>query len=176
MTNFAVQATLGAAAPLVSKEKGTMGNRMDCAGEQIKNSVKTGLQGSAVAAGAIGTTYGIVHNKTMANAAAKVFDKTLNGIGKLFGKKDLAQIVDNKLLKTVSKYLTKDNAKLNTKGFYKTMAFDPKTLSKIKTAKGIALVSAIALPVLGYIRDKHIYKMGQIDQKYTDKASLQKTL
>jgi len=40
-------------------------------------------------------------------------------------------------------------------------------------AKTAALVAIPVLAAVGYIRDKHIYKMGQIDQKYTDKAEIE---
>lgn len=38
--------------------------------------------------------------------------------------------------------------------------------------KAIALIALPALLAVDYIRSKHLYKMGQIDQKYTDQAKL----
>ena len=165
MTNFAIQSTVGPViSSLASKDKGTMGNKVDCAGAQLKNNVVTGLQAGAVAAGAAGGVYGVAKNAKLARGAAKVFDSIMNGFGKLIGEKDFAQKINN-----LAKNLVKDNAN-----------FGPEMLKKvtdaIRKSKGALLVAAATLPILSYISHKHSYKMGQIDQKYTDKAQLQKTL
>ena len=54
MTNLAVQSALGAVAPLVSKEKGSAGNRLNCAGSHISNNATALAQAAAVG----GTAYG----------------------------------------------------------------------------------------------------------------------
>lgn len=170
MTNFAVQTLTGPViSSLASKEKGTMGNKVDCAGSQLKNNAVTTLQTGAVIGGAAGAAYGVSKNANMAKGAAKVFDTLVNGFGRLMGKKDLAKQLNQKILKNASKNLVKDNAN-----------FGPKMLksisNSIRKGKGAILIALATLPVLSYISHKHSYKMGQIDQKYTDKAQLQKTL
>ena len=40
-------------------------------------------------------------------------------------------------------------------------------------SKVIALVSLPVIATLGYLTKRNIYKAGQIDQKYTDKAKLE---
>lgn len=170
MTNFAVQSTVGPViSSLASKDKGSMGNKVDCAGAQLKNNAVTGLQAGAVTAGAAGGVYGVAKNAKLARGAAKVFDSIMNGFGKLIGEKDFAQKINKKVQNNLAKNLVKDNAN-----------FGPEMLKKvtdaIRKSKGALLVAAATLPILSYISHKHSYKMGQIDQKYTDKAQLQKTL
>ena len=40
-------------------------------------------------------------------------------------------------------------------------------------AKAFVLIALPALLAVDYIRSKHLYKMGQIDQKYTDQAKIE---
>ncbi len=170
MTNFAVQSVAGpVVSSLASKDKGSFGNRMNCAGAQMKNNLVTGLQGAAVAGAAIGATAAAVKYNNFGTAVARTFDKTANALGKLAGTKDLAGKINKKLAKLISKGVTKDNANLNPETL--------KSLTKgLKASKAGLLISAITVPVLGYIARKHSYKMGQIDQKYTDKAKLEKNI
>ena len=51
--------------------------------------------------------------------------------------------------------------------------FTDKLMKLPGKAKIAALVALPALLLVGYIRDKYIYKMGQIDQKYTDKVQIE---
>lgn len=170
MTNFAVQSTVGPViSSLASKDKGSMGNKVDCAGAQLKNNAVTGLQAGAVTAGAAGGIYGIAKNEKLARGAAKIFDSAMNGFGKLIGKKDFAKEVNSKIQKNLAKKLVKNNANFSPE-MLKTVT------NAIRKSKGALLIAAATLPVLNYISHKHSYKMGQIDQKYTDKAKLQKTL
>lgn len=55
----------------------------------------------------------------------------------------------------------------------KNANFVQKLMKLPGAAKVAALVALPALLLVGYIRDKHIYKMGQIDQNYTDKAKIE---
>lgn len=170
MTNFAIQSTLGPViSPLVSKDKGSMGNRIDCAGAQLKNNVTTTLQAGAVVAGSTAAAYGIGKSSKLAKAAAKVFDAIVNGFGRLFGKSNLAGKLNKTIMQKAAKNLAKNNANFGADVL-------KKTLNNIRMGKGGLLIAAVALPLLSYIGGKHIYKAGQIDQKYTDKAQFQKTL
>lgn len=160
MTNFAVQSTMGALSPLVSKEKGSVGNRMDCAGAHLKNNATTLAQTAAVGATAYGATRAVANNMFgfggITRGLAKTFDYAMKGLGKLTKNPDLTKQVTEKLAKWTA-----------PNGF---------TKSKVPGIKALAVIAAVTLPALGYIAHNHSYKAGQIDQKYTDKAQLQKTL
>lgn len=170
MTNFTTQLVAGpVVSSFASKDKGSFGNKMNCAGAQMKNNLITGLQATAVAGAAIGTTAAAVKYNTVGTTLARAFDKAANALGKLVGTKDLAGKINKKLAKLISKGVTKDNANLTPEKL--------KSLTKgLKGFKAGALISAIALPVISNITNKHFYKMGQIDQKYTNKAKLEKNI
>ena len=175
MTNFAVQTTLGAAAPLVSKNKGSLGNRMDCAGEHIKNTATATVQSAAVGVVACGAARAVANNMSGLYGAgpaywitknlSKGFDAAMNVVGKIIKKPDFAA----KTTAGIEGFLAKF-APTSTNGAA------VKTISKAPGVKALAVIASIALPVLAYIKHNHSYKAGQIDQKYTDKAQLQKTL
>lgn len=177
MTNFAVQTTLGAAAPLVSKNKGSIGNRMDCAGEHIKNTATATVQSAAVGLATYGATRAVANNMSgfsgLTKTLAKGFDAAMDVIGKIIKKPDLAAKVTTKIQHFLSEYAPKAKS-LNASQKPIGQAF--KTVSKAPGVKALAVIASIALPVLAYIQHNHSYKAGQIDQKYTDKAQLQKTL
>lgn len=169
MTNFAVQTTLGAAAPLVSKNKGSIGNRMDCAGEHIKNTATATVQSAAVGVATYGATRAVANNMSglygLTKTLAKGFDAAMDVIGKIIKKPDLAAKTTARIENFLSKFAPKP---VNGQAI--------KTISKAPGVKALAVIASIALPVLAYIQHNHSYKAGQIDQKYTDKAQLQKTL
>lgn len=170
MTNFAVQSFAGPViSSVASKDKGSFGNRVDCAGQQLKNNLVTGAQATAVGAGAVGTVYAAAKNEKVATTLARVFDKSADAVGKLFGQKKWSKFLNEAMAKNIAIGKTQNNANLNPETL--------KNLTKtIKCGKAGILTAAIALMGLSYIGSKHNYKMGQIDQKYTDKAQLQKTL
>lgn len=174
MTSFAVQSTLGAAAPLVSKDKGSVGNRMDCAGSHIKNNAVTLLETAAVGGAALGATRAVVSDKYAFSPITKGLTKTFDGamklIGKVTKKTDLSQKVTEYLDK-ISQKIQKANIPPNSSN--KLVNMGPKMTSRFKAA---AVIAAVLLPTLGYIAHKHSYKSGQIDQKYTDKAQIQKAV
>lgn len=169
MTNFAVQSTLGAAAPLVSKEKGSFGNRMDCAGAHIKNNAVSTLEAAAVGGTAYGAARIVAADKYGFNVLTKGLNKAVNNILKLIGKitknPDFAE-------KTIKEFEDIARKSQMPKGGKIAKSFG--TMSA--RFKALGLIAAIALPTIGYIAHNHSYKAGQIDQKYTDKAKFQKTL
>lgn len=55
----------------------------------------------------------------------------------------------------------------------KSNRFVDKLLKMPNSAKAFGLVALPALMLLNYIGAKHLYKMGQIDQKYTDQAKIE---
>lgn len=150
MANYLQTRTLGALSPMVDKNKGDFSNRTNCAGAHIKNNVQTLAQDAVVIGG---TAVGI-------RAAAKQ-SKFANIIGN-FGK-------------TVAKgYRTwLENIGLaNNKGIQKLIQKFKNLPAANKGAVGT--VAALGLAALSFIGCKHIYKSGQIDQKYTDKAKIEK--
>lgn len=147
MTNFSTQMVAGSAVtPFFSKEKGSMGNRFDCAGSQIVNTVKTTAQLGLVGGAAGGILYGVNKSPKFANAITKGLKAFQNLMQKNKFTSKAANFITN-ALKNISK-----NGKIGV------------------------ITAAIALPIVSYITHKHSYKMGQIDQKYTDKAKFQQTL
>lgn len=176
MTNFAVQSTLGAVAPLVSKDKGSAGNRIDCAGSQIKNNATTALQTVAVGGAAVGATRVVVRDtlafSPITKGLTKTFDSAMKLIGKIAKKPDLSQKV-TEYLNSMAKKIQKANIPHSQNTIVKVFDKSKMMTSRFKAA---AVIAAVLLPTLGYIAHKHSYKAGQIDQKYTDKAQIQKAV
>lgn len=144
---------------LVGSDKGDISNRTRCAGAQIKNNVQTLAQDVVVIGGAGAAAYGIGKNAKWTQKLAKFFDKTVNKL--LPGKKKNVTLIgeSGKPFKTFEIHKSKLAQKLLN-----------------MTSKG-KVATMIALPVLAalsFINGKHLYKMGQIDQRYTDKAKLEK--
>ena len=57
MTSIQSYVNYGALAPMVSKDKGNISNRLECTGAQMKNNLSTAVKTSGVSAAAVGTTY-----------------------------------------------------------------------------------------------------------------------
>ena len=102
----------------------------------------------------------------------KIDSTIMKGLKKVFDKKvpvnldhkELVQTVDGKIVKAI----------VNRTYFKKLNP--PKWFNRLRqvsaSTRCIGLLGMLALPLLGYISGKHIYKSGQIDQKYTDKAKV----
>lgn len=144
MTNFAVQSTLGAVSPLVSKDKGSFGNRMNCAGEHMKNNLVSNVQTAGVALVGGGAVYGLKKTNAAANFIGKGIDKAIT-------------------------FVAKKTNTINSSVIQKALNASPK-------AKALSAVLALGTIALGYITHKHAYKAGQIDQKYTDRAKMEKNM
>lgn len=135
---------------LKDKNKGTLGNRMDCMTEQTKNTLSTALKGTASAVG-IGAATGLAANSKSIN---KLVEKGVNALKNTQVFKKYAPDITNL-------------AKEGVEAFKKL----PGT-TKIIAGIGVGLAA-----LTGYVLDKsHSFRAGQIDQKYTDKAQLQQTL
>lgn len=141
--------------------KGSFGNRIDCAGEHLKNDATTYLrQAGVLGTVAAGTALAVKNpgffkpQGPFSKAASKVVHCVANHLPKSFNTK----IVDgsNKLWSGFNKAL-------------KYMAANP------KTALGATLVAAATGIALNAVSNKGAYKSGQIDQKYTDRAAIQKS-
>lgn len=184
MTAFLVSPVLTKVAPLVSKDKGSFGNRVNCAGSQAWNAIETG----STAACAVGTAGYIAKNSGKITGAANKLKNFVNkmantNIGKTVIdtiKKTAEYFKRTKVFKTASNYIKAFADKLGgTKAsmFMQTIAqktkqYAAKAANIFKSLpKGgkIGLLSALALIVLN-----GVYKSGQIDQKYTDRAKMEK--
>lgn len=176
MTNVSLP-VVRTVAPLVSKDKGSIGNRLDCAGQQLKNDVVTLAETGATVGGAALATTGIAKSNKVASFFGKVYDRCTKLCGMVFGKraKNIANKLNNKLYSISDKLLnsldkTVSVATKGVSGFLKNRISAFQIVNKIK---GFGIVSAITLPLLAYIQHKGSYKAGQIDQKYTDRAKTQ---
>ena len=180
MTVFLGSPVLTTAAPIVSKDKGSLGNRINCAGSQAWNAIETG----ATVAGTVTVAdYALKHKDKL----SKAYKGTQNFAQKIanskFGKKiwEIYLKVGQKVVD--SKAFDKTNAiaekitdskfgKLMQKASQKIMAFGCKTadvLNKLPKGGKIGLLVALGLTILN-----GVYKSGQIDQKYTDRAEMEK--
>lgn len=171
MTSYGMQVLAGPViTSIASKEKGSMGNRMDCAGAQIKNNVSTAVQGALVTGAAAGTYAGVTR-----------MPKTLTGFGNKVNSliETIARKNDMYVTKWIKNPPARRNGRFVATGYRKVKEFAPSVQKLLKLpakAKLAWAVTLAALPVLSFIGAKGIYKMGQIDQKYTDKAQLQKQI
>lgn len=194
MTNFAVQSGLGSIAPFISKDKGSFGNRANCAGAQLKNEVKNDIESVAVLAGGIGT-YSALNKltkgkafewNTKINKALKdgvkywIGESRISLAGEqmryfLQGEKGYRAFLDHakenglkfpKLRYHVGKAMVK-----MVDGIAKVANKLSKTSGRQKILGGVVLATGCAL---NYVASKHNYKAGQIDQKYTDRAKMEK--
>lgn len=181
MTVFLGSPTLTTIAPLVSSDKGSFGNRVNCAGSQAWNAFETG---ATVGATVVVTDYAVKHKdqfsklyngtKEVAHMAvdSKVGQKAtsyLKGLGTKIKEttlfKDAAKFISNMqgkfkpIAKKVSSFLTP----------YVKMAKN--AFNKLPKSGKVAFVAAIGLALLN-----GIYKSGQIDQKYTDRAKMEKNM
>lgn len=148
MTSYIQQNILGASlSSMLSKDKGDISNKMSCATKQGVNNLK--FSGGAVLT--LGTTGGLMY----------LAAKKPNEIGKPF-----AMLTDG-VTKLCDKLFKKVKFENGDKLIGKLKSLSPK-------AKALGAIAAIGLPAFAYIRNKWIYKMGQIDQHYTDKAKLEK--
>lgn len=137
-----------AAYALTDNTKGSIGNRIDCGKEQIANTAKASIKGTGVALG-LGAATGLAATSKHANKFVQVaLDK-------------IKQTDTYKTFAPQAKELVK-------KGIDAFKKLPGSTKAIALAGGGLALLSS-------YIIDKqHSFKAGQIDQKYTDKAELQK--
>lgn len=164
MTAFLAHPVLTTAAPMVSNDKGSFGNRINCSVAQAGNTIATG----ATVAGAVaGATYLNKHSDTVKKVLnSNIMKKTVNGLKKMAKYACESRIVQK----------------------FNNSAFIQKTLSyaqKAKDASSIVANGLKSLPksgkfalagVIALALTNGIYKSGQIDQKYTDRAKMEKNM
>lgn len=166
MTGFAMQSVTGPViSTMISKDKGSVGNRVDCAGSHVKNNVVTNLSALGVAGATIGAGK-VVSKGVGTSQLAKAADFVLKAFSELLPKKPIIKVV-NESGKTLRKTFNPPTFSSKMRGILdKAKGLSSKT-------KALGLVASAGAVALSYVTGKGIYKMGQIDQKYTDKAQTQ---
>lgn len=106
----------------------------------------------------------------LVNNAKTMGQTALVGGGVYAAARTFAKAPNSKVVQTGAKVFNKiiDVIKLP-----KSSTFVNKLLTMPGYAKAFALIALPALLAVDYIRSKHLYKMGQIDQKYTDQAKIE---
>lgn len=103
-----------------------------------------------------------------------MYEKLFKGVGETVEK---ATTKTPEFL-TKAKNVIKDTAKGITKDTKSITKKFPNLLEKISKlspkTKALAVVLGAGAVALGHINHKHYYKMGQIDQKYTDRATVER--
>jgi hypothetical protein len=155
MTSYVKQAMLGPVmSPMVSKDKGDVSNRINCAGSQLANYTKTLAEDAVVIGGVAVGAKAIKKGGKFAMAMEKVTNAITKACEKTFGNKFILHGKNG-------------NVKIRT---------NPSWIRKLKampaSKKGIGLLVGLGALAVSYIGSKHLYRMGQIDQKYSDKATL----
>ena len=140
---YGVNSAYIAGAALTDKSKGSLNNRLNCAGEHIKNNLRTGLP--IAAATAAGTVVALT-KPTLATKIATTVGKGIGSIGKFLADKVFKGGLGTGVLK--------------------------KVLANPTKAGAIGIAAAGGMWVLNKLL-KHSYTAGQIDQKYTDAAILE---
>lgn len=139
MTNFSTQYVMGPViSPLVSKDKGDLSNRFNCAGTQLWNNAKTLAQDVVVLGGVAAGAKAVQNNTKFAKTMAK-------------GTHSFANFLNKHGLKEIGSKLKRMPTKF----------------------KALAPIVALGTLAVNYITCKGLYKMGQIDQKYTDRATIE---
>ena len=140
--------------------KGSFGNRIDCAGEHLKNDATTYLRQAGVLGTVAAGTALAVKNPGFFKPQGPFF-KVANKITGFF--------IDH-LPKSSHKIAAGCNKLWS--GFNKALEY---MAANPKTALGATLVAAATGIALNAVSNKGAYKSGQIDQKYTDRAAIQKS-
>ncbi len=176
MTIYLPHPTLQAGASLVAKDKGSFGNRVNCAGAQYLNGVVT-------AAGTVGTVAGAEYlvnngskvkgfmNKVVSKLkSSKVLQKTADKITN-FVKTGWTKLKGTKVGSMLANVANMCKAILSkTAPAIKKFAHNTKNLFTKLPKGGKFALGATLLYIIG----RGIFKSGQIDQKYTDRAKMEK--
>ena len=194
MTNFATYSTLGPVVyPMVAKDKGSLGNRVNCSGEQTINSAACAAKSVAAATASV-AGYNVIGNLTKGKAFKwnssinEFLRKQVNDIEKAHNYVEFwsgGKVKDYKLTEKGIAFNLQKYGKF--KGKLRTIIdnFALKTINGLKNLftkisktsgrqKALGAFALLALATLNYITNKHCYQAGQIDQKYTDRAKLEK--
>lgn len=130
---------------LVEPGKGDISNRVNCAGAQLVNNLKTAAEEVVIIGGTIAGARAAVKSNTFVKVMNNIFNST---------KKVLLGKNSSKASAIIVELLNK--------------------LKNLPAANKKALFMTLVLGELGlsFVGMKRSFKSGQIDQKYTDKAKL----
>ncbi len=148
MSNYVENRMLGIAAPLVDSKKGDFVNRSKCAGELAKNRLKEFATDAVIIGGTTAGAAYVAKSPTAARALQKVLSPIAKAVKQFYGPA-FKKIASSKIVQNFKKLPS-----LN-KG-------------------AVVVVAGLGLAALSAVGAKHIYKAGQIDQKYTDMAQMRK--
>lgn len=143
-------------APLVSKDKGDVSNRVRCSGAQLFNNASTAGQLALVGGGtyALGKTIVKHPDSKVVKVIGNAYAKFINAIAN--------SKIGAKFVESVKKVYLK-----------LPQILDKCNKLPMKARGAIAALVLSAMLVTGFIAKNHVYKTGQIDQKYTDQAKLE---
>lgn len=139
-------------------EKGSIGNRIEHGAKQYLNLRKTIIKDEFALAGGIAATAGA----TALTAKSKTVQSFLSKGAKAISNKLKCSDTIKDIASEVTPYLKKGAE------MFKALP----TPAKAVLGAGLVLTSIVA----NQVHAKGIYEAGKIDQEYTDKAKLQKTL
>lgn len=177
MTVFLGHPVLTTVAPLVSSDKGSLGNRVNCVASQTMNVATTAVTTAGAAVATIaGAEYAYKHSKQISAFAnklkgvcdklgiSKLAQKAKKGIAAAFNKlgstkigQKIGNVLKNPVWSKVGNHLKQIATKMQS--IYSSLPTGGKM--------------AIGL-LLGFLALNGVYKSGQIDQKYTDRAKMEK--
>ena len=149
MTNLSVNLplTYPIGTAMLGRDKGSFGNRVDCAGAHLKNELIFGVRQAAVIATAgVGTVVLAKKPALITKIVTFASTATKNLANKPFVKN------------TIEKVATKLG------------------VAAPNLLKAGGIMALVALPLLAGLAVRRAFKRGQIDQKYTDRAQTQKII
>ena len=191
MSSFTSYQTLGpVVTPMIAKDKGSLGNKVNCAGEQTLNKFSNAAQTTLAATGGV-VAYNLVNKATQGKNY--MWNKNINkfleagvtsiknnfAVSDLFGTTKNGKLAKSELLKTIRKHgkikgsliaKFKNVTLKGVKGAEKLLTKLAQTSGK---QKALAAVVLTTLAAINYINHKHSFQAGQIDQKYTDRAKFE---
>lgn len=158
MTNLTTQMVAGPViGSYIANDKGGIANRTKCAAEQFGNNAVT-VGSQLLTLGATAATVKTLKNKPQAvQKIAGFMDKVIKKVAPAV-RRDVNLVGESgKVFQTFE----------ITHGKFADKLLKMSAKSKVFGALGLA-----AAGILYFIDHKHTYKMGQIDQKYTDRANI----
>ena len=143
----------GVLSPYAAREKGDIQNRVNCSGAHLANNANALAKDVVIIGGAAAATAAAVKYPQVGNKVQKGLSKAVNWVKLKLSK------AFNKLGKT------RMARKLNV------AAYKFKKLP-LNTKGTIGVIAGLATLALGATHLNKVYKAGQIDQKYTDRAAI----
>lgn len=155
-------AAVHAANTMRAEDKGSLVNRTKCAGEHLKNDLKSALGITAVSTLGAGVGIAAYHNPATCVKVAGKAGHTVSTLGKWIGKLNLGKYKLGKPFAKAAATLEK---------------FGTKVMNSAPKYGKVGVLAAIAggtLLGIAHIAGKQAYNAGKIDQKYIDNAKIEK--